>query len=85
MGAHGHNRRLRLKVRVPESRPTVPTLTTLYGSAGYAERETHEMYGIRFRGHPDLRRILLPETFVGHPLRKDYPKKKRQPTIGPKE
>jgi NADH-quinone oxidoreductase subunit C len=77
----GHNRRLRLKVRVPESRPSVPTLTPLYGSARYAERETHEMYGIRFDGNADLRPILLYEGFEGHPLRKDYPIDAEQPIV----
>ena len=73
--------RVRLKVRVPESDPTVDSLTPLYGSAGYMERECHDMYGIVFRGNPDLRPILLYEGFVGHPLRKDYPKQKEQPLV----
>ncbi|RNC68509.1 MAG: NADH-quinone oxidoreductase subunit C [Desulfuromonadales bacterium] len=76
-----HNRRLRLKVPVPESCPAVPTLTGLYGSACYAERETHEMYGIEFSGNGDLRPILLYEGFDGHPLRKDYPIDGEQPIV----
>ena len=76
-----HFVRVRLKTRVTEQDPTVPTLVPLYGSARYAERECHEMYGIEFRGNPDLRPILLYEGFVGHPLRKDYPKQKEQPLI----
>jgi NADH-quinone oxidoreductase subunit C len=73
--------RVRLKVRVPESDPTIDSLVTLYGSAGYMERECHDMYGIKFRGNDDLRPILLYEGFVGHPLRKDYPKQLEQPLV----
>jgi NADH-quinone oxidoreductase subunit C len=73
--------RVRLKTRVRADDPTVDTLTTLYGSAAYMERECHEMYGIVFRGNADLRPILLYEGFVGHPLRKDYPKQKEQPLV----
>lgn len=73
--------RLRLKVRVPEQDPRVATLTGLYGSARFLEREAHEMYGIRFAGNPDLRPILLYEGFVGHPLRKDYPIDCEQPIV----
>ena len=73
--------RVRLKVRVAESEPTVDSLVTLYGSAGYMERECHDMYGIVFRGNDDLRPILLYEGFVGHPLRKDYPKQREQPLV----
>ncbi|WP_298269980.1 NADH-quinone oxidoreductase subunit C [Geobacter sp.] len=77
----GHNRRLRLKVQVPEADPSVPSLTGLYGSARYMEREAHEMYGIRFTGNDDLRPILLYEGFEGHPLRKDYPIDMEQPIV----
>lgn len=77
--------RVRLRTRVPESDPTVDSLIGLYGSAGYAERECHDMYGIRFRGNADLRPILLYEGFVGHPLRKDYPKDREQPLIDLRE
>ncbi len=73
--------RVRLKARVSERDPTVDSLTGLYGSAGYMERECHDMYGIVFRGNDDLRPILLYEGFVGHPLRKDYPKQKEQPLV----
>lgn len=73
--------RVRLKTRVPADDPTVDTLTPLYGSAAYMERECHDMYGIRFRGNADLRPILLYEGFVGHPLRKDYPKRAEQPLV----
>ena len=76
-----HNRRLRLKVPVPELEPCVPTLTGLYGAARFLEREVHEMYGICFSGNDDLRPILLYEGFVGHPLRKDYPIDREQPLV----
>jgi len=73
--------RVRVKTRVPESDPVVDTLVPLYGSARYMERECHEMYGIVFRGNDDLRPLLLYEGFVGHPLRKDYPKQREQPLV----
>jgi NADH-quinone oxidoreductase subunit C len=73
--------RVRVKTRVPERDPTVDSLTSLYGSAGYMERECHDMYGIVFHGNDDLRPILLYEGFEGHPLRKDYPKQKEQPLV----
>jgi NADH-quinone oxidoreductase subunit C len=76
-----HHVRVRLKTRVPETNPTVDSLLPLYGAAGYMERECHDMYGIVFRGNPDLRPILLYEGFVGHPLRKDYEKTKEQPLV----
>jgi len=76
-----HFGRIRLKTAVTEGDPTVDSLVSLYGSAGYMERECHDMYGIAFRGNPDLRPILLYEGFVGHPLRKDYPKLKEQPLV----
>ena len=73
--------RIRLKTRVPEADPTVDSLIALYGSAHFMERECHDMYGIVFRGNPDLRPILLYEGFTGHPLRKDYPKRQEQPLV----
>jgi NADH-quinone oxidoreductase subunit C len=73
--------RVRFKTRVAESDPTVDSLISLYGSARFMERECHDMYGIAFRGNPDLRPILLYEGFVGHPLRKDYPKEQEQPLV----
>ena len=66
-------RRLRLKVRVPEADPWVPTLTGLWPAANWLEREVYDLFGIVFTGHPDLRRILTPDDWTGHPLRKDYP------------
>jgi NADH-quinone oxidoreductase subunit C len=76
-----HRVRVRVKTRVPESAPEVESLTRLYGSAAFLERECHEMYGIRFDGNADLRPLLLYEGFVGHPLRKDYPKLGEQPLV----
>jgi NADH-quinone oxidoreductase subunit C len=76
-------RRIRIKVRVEENEP-VDSVVAVWKSANWLEREAWDMYGIRFSGHPDLRRILMYEEFQGHPLRKDYPIRKRQPLIGPK-
>ena len=73
--------RLRVKVSVPEDDPIVPTASSLWKSALWAEREVWDMFGIRFAGHPDLRRLLMYPEFVGHPLRKDYPLNQRQPLI----
>ena len=78
--ARGH--RLRLKARVPQADPRIASVTSVWRGANWIERETWDMYGIRFDGHPDLRRIFLYEEFQGHPLRKDYPKEKRQPLVG---
>jgi len=76
-----HRLRVRIKARVTQGDPVVDTLTGMYGAAHIMERECHEMYGIVFRGNPDLRPILLYEGFVGHPLRKDYPKEREQPLV----
>lgn len=78
------NKRLRVKARVGEQAPEIATLCELWASANWMEREVWDLYGIRFAGHPDLRRILLYEEFQGHPLRKDYPKERRQPLVGPR-
>lgn len=76
--------RVRVKARVPEDDPEIESLIPVWPAANWMEREIWDLYGITFRNHPDLRRILLYEGFEGHPLRKDYPKEKRQPIIGPR-
>lgn len=73
------NHRLRVKIRVPESDVRVHSLSEIWKSANWLEREAYDMFGVHFDGHPDLRRILMYEEFEGHPLRKDYPVDKRQP------
>jgi NADH-quinone oxidoreductase subunit C len=65
--------RLRLKVRLPGNDPTVPSVTSVWPTANWHERENYDLFGIRFEGHPDLRRILMPDDWDGYPLRKDYP------------
>ena len=65
--------RLRLKVRVPGDDPMVPTVSAIYPTANWLEREVFDLMGISFDGHPDLRRILTPDDWEGHPLRRDYP------------
>jgi NADH-quinone oxidoreductase subunit C len=77
------NRRVRIKATVSESDCSIDSIVPIWISADWFEREAFDMYGIIFKGHPELRRILLYEEFEGHPLRKDYPIKKRQPLIGP--
>jgi NADH/F420H2 dehydrogenase subunit C len=69
--SHRHVRRLRIIVPVPREDPTVPSVTPLWPGANYAEREAYDMFGIVFDGHPDLTRILMPDDWVGYPLRKD--------------
>jgi NADH-quinone oxidoreductase subunit C len=75
--------RLRLVVPLQEEDPEIDSLTPLWKAADWLEREVWDMFGIRFRGHPNLKRILMYDEFVGHPLRKDYPVNRRQPLIGP--
>jgi len=76
--------RLRIKVGVRAEKPAVASMTPLWSNANWLEREVWDMFGIEFEGHPDLKRILLYPEFQGHPLRKDYPIRRRQPLIGPK-
>ena len=73
--------RLTVKVPVGETKPEVPSVRSLWHSANFLEREVWDMYGILFQGHGDLRRILMYDEFVGHPLRKDYPIRGKQPRV----
>jgi NADH-quinone oxidoreductase subunit C len=68
-----YNRRIRLKVYLPGDNPRVPSITSVYPAANFQEREGYDLMGIIFEGHPYLHRILMPEDWEGHPLRKDYP------------
>jgi NADH-quinone oxidoreductase subunit C len=79
-----HKHRLRLEVALGDNEePEVDSVSAIWATADWLEREVWDMFGIRFRGHPNLKRILMYDEFVGHPLRKDYPVNKRQPLIGP--
>ncbi len=68
-----HNQIFGLRVPLDGNAPTMPTLTGVYLNANWFEREIWDMFGIQFQGHPDLRRVIMPADWVGHPLRKDYP------------
>lgn len=81
--AHAH--RFRVKVAVESDAVEVPTVWDLWGVANWMEREVWDMYGVRFTGHPNLRRILCHDEFVGHALRKDYPINRRQKLSRPSE
>lgn len=74
------NRRIMVRVRVGEGE-AVPTVSGLYPAANWAEREVWDLFGVHFEGHPDLRRIMLPDDWEGHPLRKDYPTVGKRPVI----
>jgi NADH-quinone oxidoreductase subunit C len=76
-----HRHRLRVKVPVDEADAVVPSAVGVWKSATWAEREVFDLLGVRFAGHPDLRRILMYAGFEGHPLRKDYPLMQRQPLV----
>ncbi len=76
-----HLHRLTLKVEVGESSPEVESVRNLWPTANFLEREVWDMYGVSFKGHGDLRRILMYDEFTGHPLRKDYPLRGKQPRV----
>lgn len=68
-----NNQRIRLKIYLPEENPVTPTITHLFAGANWMERETYDFFGVKFEGHPDMRRILNVEDMIIHPLRKEYP------------
>ncbi len=70
--SYAHRHKFTVRVRVPRAEPRVPSVTAVWPTAGWHEREAYDLFGITFAGHPDLRRILLEDEWVGHPLRKDY-------------
>ena len=76
-----HNLRLRIKAAVGEKDMTIDSLAGMWKNANWLEREVFDMFGIRFNGHPDMRRLFMYEGFEGYPLRKDYPLRKRQPCV----
>lgn len=77
--SYTHLHTVALKVQLPNERLEVDSLTPLWPSANWFEREAYDLFGVRFTGHPDLRRILMPQDWVGHPLRKSY----RHPNLVP--
>ncbi len=78
------NHRIRIKAPVRDNNCEINSVTSVWIGADWFEREAWDMYGVKFLGHQNLKRILLYEEFKGHPLRKDYSKTKRQPMIGPR-
>ena len=72
--SHARNRRLRVVAQVPAEDPVIASIVDLYPGVDFAEREVYDLMGIRYEGHPDLTRILMPDDWVGHPLRKDDPR-----------
>ena len=71
--SHAFKERIRLRAMVDEPDPAIDSITSVWAGANYYEREVFDLFGIRFAGHPDLRRIMMPDDWKGHPLRKDYP------------
>lgn len=78
-GTDGQPARLRVKVQIPRTDARCPTLSGVWRAANWAEREAYDLFGIEFDGHPDLRRILMPDDWEGFPLRKDYPVQIKDP------
>ncbi len=76
-----HHHRVRLRARLPEEKPVIPSIAGIWRGADWWERHVWDMYGIKFKGHPNLKRLYMPEEFQGHPLRKDYPLRGRQPLV----
>jgi len=75
------NQRIRIKIRLDEKDPVINSLTVFWKNANWLEREVYDMFGVKFAGHPDLRRLFMYDGFEGYPLRKDYPLRKQQPMI----
>jgi len=75
--------RLRVKAPVEEEDPYIDSLTGMWLNSNWPEREVYDMFGVKFNEHPNLKRLLMYESFEGHPLRKDYAITKRQPLVGP--
>ena len=75
------NHRMRIKTKIDEKNSVIESITSLWKNANWLEREIYDMFGIKFKNHPDLRRILMYDEFEGYPLRKDYPLRKRQPRL----
>ncbi len=71
--SHAFKEHIRLRVMLEEADPAIDSITPVWPSADYYEREVFDLFGIRFEGHPNLRRIMMPDEWEGHPLRKDYP------------